>query len=71
MAAAAERPNDSASWEKKIGSDDHIENERHSIDNLPDPDALLSEEERAAHVNALVPSVDVPLTLFPLGSQTS
>lgn len=50
MASAAERTSDSASWEKKQLETGHVESERHTIDNLPDPDAGLSEEERAAHV---------------------
>jgi hypothetical protein len=49
MAAAAERISDGASEERKIGND-HFEDERHTIENLPDPDAGLSDEERAAHV---------------------
>ena len=49
MASAAERLSDGASEEKKIGQD-HVENDRHTIENLPDPDAGLSDEERAAHV---------------------
>lgn len=49
MASAAETFSDGASEEKKIGHD-HVEDPRHTIDNLPDPDAGLSEEERAAHV---------------------
>lgn len=51
MASAAERLSDNASSEeKKIGQDHLEDNERHTIDNLPDPDAGLSDEERAAHV---------------------
>lgn len=50
MASAAERIGDGSSEEKKIG-DEHIDNERrHTIENLPDPDEGLSEEERAAQV---------------------
>ena len=51
MASAVERLSDGASEEKKLGNE-HLENgnERHTIDNLPDPDAGLSDEERAAHV---------------------
>jgi hypothetical protein len=48
MASAAERLSDGASEEKKIGN--QVEDERHTIDNLPDPDAGLSEEERAIEV---------------------
>lgn len=54
MASAAERLGDGASEEKKIRSaHDHVEDpgQRHTIENLPDPDAGLSEEERAAHVH--------------------
>jgi hypothetical protein len=54
MASAAERFSDGASEEKKIGNElghDHIEDPRHTIENLPDPDAGLSNEERAAHVS--------------------
>ena len=58
MASAAERLSDGASEEKKIAHDDHIENDRHTIENLPDPDAGLSDEERAAHV--LPPLSPVP-----------
>lgn len=49
MASAAERLSDGASEEKKIGNE-HLESERHTIENLPDPDEGLSDEERAAHV---------------------
>jgi hypothetical protein len=49
MASAVERTSDGSSEEKKIGHD-HFEDARHTIENLPDPDAGLSEEERAAHV---------------------
>lgn len=54
MAAAVERHSDSpVSEEKRIG-DEHLEKNdivhRHTIENLPDPDAGLSDEERAAHV---------------------
>jgi hypothetical protein len=49
MASAAERLSDGASEEKKIGHD-QLEDERHTIENLPDPDAGLSEEERAVQV---------------------
>ena len=55
MASAAERLSDNASEEKKIGQhlEDDNDHERHTIDNLPDPDAGLSDEERAAHVGPL------------------
>jgi hypothetical protein len=54
MASAAERLSDGASEEKKIG--DQLE-ERHTIENLPDPDAGLSDEERAAQVCKLRPRI--------------
>ncbi|KAH7401851.1 MFS nicotinic acid transporter-like protein Tna1 [Phaeosphaeria sp. MPI-PUGE-AT-0046c] len=60
MASAAERLNDRASEEKKIGHD-HIENDRHTIENLPDPDAGLSDEERAAHDRTLLRKLDFKL----------
>lgn len=49
MASAAERLSDNSSEEKRVGAE-KIETHRHTIDNLPDPDAGLSPEERAAHV---------------------
>jgi hypothetical protein len=49
MASAIERLSDGASEEKKMGHD-HVEDPRHTIENLPDPDAGLSEEERTAQV---------------------
>jgi hypothetical protein len=52
MASAAERLSDGASEEKKIGNDDHVEHGGHTIENLPDPDAGLSEEERAVQVSS-------------------
>jgi hypothetical protein len=55
MASATERFSDrGSSDEKKIGHEDHFE--RHTIDNLPDPDAGLTEEERAAHVRSQLAS---------------
>jgi hypothetical protein len=53
MASAAEILSDGASEEKKIGHN-HLEDERHTIENLPDPDAGLSEEERAVQVRRLL-----------------
>ncbi|KAH3916039.1 hypothetical protein HBI56_038760 [Parastagonospora nodorum] len=64
MASAAERLSDGASEEKKIGSGhDHVEDPglRHTIENLPDPDAGLSEEERAAHDRKLLWKLDLKL----------
>jgi hypothetical protein len=52
MASAGERLSDGASDEKNIGN---ALEERHTIENLPDPDAGLSDEERAAHVSDLLP----------------
>ncbi|KAJ4370709.1 hypothetical protein N0V83_005230 [Neocucurbitaria cava] len=65
MAAAVERHSDSpVSEEKRIG-DEHLEkNEighRHTIENLPDPDAGLSDEERAAHDRKLLRKLDLKL----------
>jgi hypothetical protein len=59
MASANEKPNRS-SEEKTIG-DAHLETTKHvhTIENLPDPDAGLSEEERAAHVCR-----SAPISLF-------
>jgi hypothetical protein len=56
MATAAERLSDGASEEKKIGND-HVEHGGHTIENLPDPDAGLSEEERAVQVRLLASRV--------------
>lgn len=50
MASAAERVSDGSSEEKKIGDEQLETKARHTIENLPDPDEGLSEEERAAHV---------------------
>jgi hypothetical protein len=59
MASAAERLSDGASEEKKIG--DALE-ERHTIENLPDPDAGLSDEERAVQVLEFPPlSLSLPI----------
>lgn len=55
MASAAERMSDGSNEEKFIGQD-QLKTERHTIENLPDPDAGLSDEERAAHVLILLPS---------------
>lgn len=52
MASAMEHPIDRSSEEEKTIGEKHVEtaNHIHTIENLPDPDASLSEEERAAHV---------------------
>ncbi|KAF2134167.1 MFS general substrate transporter [Dothidotthia symphoricarpi CBS 119687] len=61
MASAVERNSDAASEEKKIDHT-HLERpHRHTIDNLPDPDAGLSDEERAAADRALVWKLDTNL----------
>jgi hypothetical protein len=49
MASAAERLSDHASEEKEIGQA-QFDDVHDSIDNLPDPDAGLSKEERAIQV---------------------
>jgi hypothetical protein len=67
MASAAERLSDGASEEKKIG--DALE-ERHTIENLPDPDAGLSDEERAAQVCPSLSFVTL-LANATIGSQTA
>lgn len=56
MASAAERPIDRSSEEEKTIGEKHVETAKHvhTIENLPDPDAGLSEEERAAHVCCLL-----------------
>lgn len=52
MASAMEHPIDRSSEEEKTIGEKHVEtaNHIHTIENLPDPDASLSEEERAVHV---------------------
>ncbi|CAO2648980.1 Nn.00g099290.m01.CDS01 [Neocucurbitaria sp. VM-36] len=59
-----ERHSDSpVSEEKRIGNE-HVEKEvvhRHTIENLPDPDAGLSDEERAAHDRTLLRKLDIAL----------
>ncbi|KAH7391855.1 major facilitator superfamily domain-containing protein [Pyrenochaeta sp. MPI-SDFR-AT-0127] len=61
MATAVERHSDAASDEKNIGNK-HVEHDQgHTIDNLPDPDAGLSEEERAKHDRKLVRKLDFKL----------
>ena len=52
MASAMERPLVDKASEEKIVGDEKLEAAKHvhTIENLPDPDAGLSEEERAAHV---------------------
>jgi len=53
MASGVERPIDRSSEEEKTIGEEHVETAKHvhTIENLPDPDAGLSEEERAAHVS--------------------
>lgn len=69
MASAMERPHADMSSEEKVIGDEKVETAKHvhTIENLPDPDAGLSEEERAAHVCRLQPiqsaSVSVPKQL--------
>ena len=64
MASAVERRSDTASDEKKVG-DEYLENNNikhiHTIENLPDPDAGLSDEERAAHDKTLLRKLDLKL----------
>ncbi|KAH7072943.1 MFS nicotinic acid transporter-like protein Tna1 [Paraphoma chrysanthemicola] len=60
MASAAERLSDGPSEEKKIG-DEHVEGDRNTIENLPDPDEGLSDEERAAHDRKLLWKLDCKL----------
>jgi hypothetical protein len=50
MASAAEQASNGSSEEKKIGDEQLEREQRHTIENLPDPDEGLSEEERAAQV---------------------
>jgi hypothetical protein len=56
MASAMEKPLVRSSEEKTVGSE-YVEAAKHvhTIENLPDPDAGLSEEERAAHVRLSPP----------------
>ncbi|KAF7442711.1 UhpC Sugar phosphate permease [Pyrenophora tritici-repentis] len=60
MASAMEPPPvDKASEEKMIGNEKlETSNHIHTIENLPDPDAGLSEEERAAHDKVLLHKLD-------------
>jgi hypothetical protein len=62
MASAIEKPLDRSSEGKTIGSE-HVGTAKHvhTIENLPDPDAGLSQEERAAHVRLPFPIL-VPLS---------
>jgi MFS family permease len=65
MASTVERRSDTASDEKKVG-DEYLENNNnikhiHTIENLPDPDAGLSDEERAAHDKTLLRKLDLKL----------
>ncbi|KAL6706872.1 hypothetical protein ACN47E_005015 [Coniothyrium glycines] len=65
MATAVERRSDNASDEKNIGSNEQLEHNGikhiHTIENLPDPDAGLSDEERAAHDKKLLRKLDFKL----------
>jgi uncharacterized protein YidB (DUF937 family) len=63
MASAMERPIDRSSEEEKTIGDEHVETAKHvhTIENLPDPDAGLSEEERAAHVSYSLPEPNSPV----------
>ncbi|CAN9261259.1 unnamed protein product [Alternaria alternata] len=63
MASAVERPIDRSSEEEKTIGEKHVETAKHvhTIENLPDPDASLSEEERAAHDKALLRKLDFRL----------
>ncbi|CAA9964615.1 Pantothenate transporter liz1 [Pyrenophora teres f. maculata] len=59
MASAMEpSPVDKASEEKTIGNEKFETKHMHTIENLPDPDAGLSEEERAAHDKVLLRKLD-------------
>lgn len=65
MASAMERRDDRSSEEKRIESPpveahEHIHT-MHTIENLPDPDAGLSDEERAAQDKKLLWKLDVKL----------
>ncbi|KAF2112478.1 pantothenate transporter liz1 [Lophiotrema nucula] len=61
MASALEKGNDSAS-DEKIGDVAHPLGHRHTqIDDLPDPDAGLSEEEKAQHDRKLLWKLDLKL----------
>ncbi|KAI8935766.1 hypothetical protein NX059_007286 [Plenodomus lindquistii] len=65
MASAAEFHDDRSSEEKKIESSPVAQHQRidhiHTIDNLPDPDANLNEEERAAADKKLLRKLDLKL----------
>ena len=55
MASAMERTPIDMTSEEKVTGDETVETAKHihTIENLPDPDAGLNEEERAAHVCCL------------------
>jgi len=63
MASGVERPIDRSSEEEKTIGEEHVETAKHvhTIENLPDPDAGLSEEERASHDKALLRKLDFRL----------
>ncbi|KNG49198.1 pantothenate transporter liz1 [Stemphylium lycopersici] len=63
MASAMEHPIDRSSEEEKTIGEKHAETANHirTIENLPDPDAGLSEEERAAHDKELLRKLDFRL----------
>ena len=56
MSSAMERTRIDIASEEKVIGDETAETAKHihTIENLPDPDAGLSEEERAAHVCCLL-----------------
>jgi hypothetical protein len=66
MASAIEKPHDTSSEEKTLDTE-QLETAKpiHTIENLPDPDAGLSEEERLAHVHSLPLSPSLPVTNKP------
>ncbi len=67
MASAVDKHSDAASDERKVESNgypdhSHLATDRRtSIDDLPDPDAGLSDEERAAHDRKLLWKLDLKL----------
>lgn len=65
MATAIERHGDRSSEEKKIDNPPILAEERiqhiHTINNLPDPDAGLSEDERAVQDKELLRKLDFKL----------
>ncbi|KAF1945416.1 MFS general substrate transporter [Clathrospora elynae] len=61
MASAIEKHSDKSSEELAIGDKQIEEKHVYTIENLPDPDAGLSEEERAAHDKKLLRKLDFKL----------